>query len=148
METRVQDHVAYKFLYHIVWIPKYCYKLLKKGVSKYCDKVIRSVVSDNYDDIIIEELTVMSDHIHLLICIPPKYSLNKVIEKIKGSSSRIMRQKFEYLKRGRDAMWSIGYFVSSVGLKEKTIRNYVTHQQKQDSGQLKAVWDKEATGIV
>jgi len=146
METRVQAHVAYKLLYHVVWIPKYRYKLTKGGIAKYCEKVFKGVVSRNYEDVTIEEVNILEDHVHLLLVIPPKYSISAIIGTIKRLSSKQMRQKFEYLRTGRTAMWSIGYYVSSVGLNETVVRDYVKYQQKQDSGQLKAVWDNDATG--
>ena len=146
METRVQAHVAYKLLYHVVWIPKYRYKLTKGGIAKYCEKVFKGVVSRNYEDVTIEEVNILEDHVHLLLVIPPKYSISAIIGTIKRLSSKQMRQKFEYLRTGRTAMWSIGYYVSSVGLNETVVRDYVKYQQKQGSGQLKAVWDNDATG--
>ena len=104
-----------------------------------------SSASDRYPDVRVEDVNVQIDHIHVLMIVPPKYSLSKVIGDIKRDSSRKMRKKFEYLKRGKEAMWSIGYFVSSVGLDEERIRKYVKHQEEQERGQL-AVWDDEATG--
>ena len=109
METRVQAHVAYKLLYHVVWIPKYRYKLTKGGIAKYCEKVFKGVVSRNYEDVTIEEVNILEDHVHLLLVIPPKYSISAIIGTIKRLSSKQMRQKFEYLRTGRTAMWSIGY---------------------------------------
>lgn len=117
-----------------------------KGIAEYCDRVIRSVVMDRYPDVFVEELHVCLDHIHIVIVIPPKYSVSNVVGKIKGDSSRKLRKRFEYLKRDMPALWSIGFHVSSVGLNEITIRRYVEYQEAQDKGQLKAVWDKEATG--
>ena len=146
MKTRVQAHVAYKLLYHVVWIPKYRYKLIKGGVAKYCEKVFKGVLAKRYEDVTIEEVNIQDDHVHLLLVVPPKYAISTVIGDIKRLSSKQMRQKFEYLRTGRSAMWSIGYYISSVGLNESTIRNYIKYQQEQDSGQLKAVWDNEATG--
>jgi putative transposase len=146
MKTRVQAHVAYKLLYHVVWIPKYRYQLTKGGVGAYCHKVVLGIVANHYEDVIVEELNIQGDHVHLLISIPPKYAISSIIGTIKRLSSKLMRQKFEYLRRGRNSMWSIGYFVSSVGLNETIIRNYISYQQDQDSGQLLAVWDNEATG--
>jgi len=143
MKTLVQAHVCYRLMYHIVWIPKYRYKIFKPGVKEYCKKVIKSAITDRYPDVVMEELNVMEDHVHMVVVIPPKYGISKVVGDVKRDSSRGMRKRFEFLRRGRDAMWSIGYFVSSVGLDEKRIRNYVTHQGKQDSGQLEAVWDKK-----
>ena len=130
METRVQAHVAYKLLYHVVWIPKYRYKLTKGGIAKYCEKVFKGVVSRNYEDVTIEEVNILEDHVHLLLVIPPKYSISAIIGTIKRLSSKQTRQKFEYLRTGRTAMWSIGYYVSSVGLNETVVRDYVKYQQK------------------
>lgn len=116
------------------------------NVERYCEKVIRSVVSDIYEDVQIEEINIQKDHLHIMLVVPPKYSISKVVGDIKRASSRIMRKRFDYLKKGRESLWSIGYFVSSVGLDEKHIRQYIKYQQEQDSGQLKAEWDKGATG--
>jgi len=138
--------VAYKLLYHVVWIPKYRYKLTKGGIAKYLEKVFEGVLAKTHEDVTIEEINILDDHVHMLLVIPPRYSISMVIGNIKRLSSRQMRQKFEYLRIGRDAMWSIGYYVSSVGLNETVIRNYVKYQQEQDSGRLNAVWDNDATG--
>ncbi len=146
METRMQSHVSYRLMYHVVWIPKRRWKVLKQGVSDYCTKVIKSVTTDMYPDVVIEEINTQIDHVHVVIVIPPKYSISKVIGDIKRTSSRKLRKEFEYLRVGRDALWSIGYFISSVGLDEGRIRNYVNHQEKEEAGQLQAVWDKGATG--
>ena len=133
-------------MYHVVWIPKRRSNLLVKDLQNYFEKTIRTVTADRYPDVLIEEIHLMKDHIHIILVIPPKYSVSNVIGDIKRDSSRELRKKFEYLRRGRDSMWSIGYFVSSVGLDESRVRRYVQNQEKQESGQLKAVWDQEATG--
>ncbi len=137
MKTRVQAHCCYKLLYHLVFIPKYRHRLLKSGVGSYCEQVILGVISDKYEDVIIEEVEVMDDHVHILITIPPKYAILDIVKNLKADSSRIMRKKFDFLKRGgREAMWSVGFFISSVGLNETMIKNYVRHQREQDEGQL------------
>jgi putative transposase len=136
VQTRVQAHVSYKILYHLVFIPKFRHNLLVNNVGEYCEKVIKTVISDEYEDVIIEEINVAVDHVHILIIIPPKYSISSVVGKIKANSSRIMRKQFYYLRRGRDALWSVGYFISTVGLNETIIRNYVKYQKEQDKGQI------------
>ena len=138
MKTRVQAHTCYHLLYHIVWIPKKRHHLMR-GIHTYAAKVIKGVTSDRYDDVIIEELNVQEDHIHLMAVIPPKYSVSTVVGDIKRDSSRLLRQKFTHLKNQREALWSIGYFVSSVGLDEAQIRRYIKFQDEQDSGQQEAV---------
>lgn len=121
-------------------------RVLTKGVDVYCKKVIISSTKDRYPDVKKEELSVRDDHVHVVLVIPPKYGISKVVGDTKRDSSRKLRKKFEYLKRGRENLWSIGYFVSSVGLDEKRIRKYVKYQEKEEKGQRLAVWDKEATG--
>ena len=146
MKTLVQSHAAYRLLYHVVWIPKYRMQILKGGVDKYCEKVIKTKTMERYPDVQIEEINIQEDHVYVLLIIPPKYAISKVLGDMKRDSSRELRKKFEYLKRGRDAMWSIGYFVSSVGLDEEKVKRYVKYQEKEDKGQRLAVWDDEATG--
>ena len=134
MKIKVQSHAAYQTQYHVVWIPKYRKKVLVAGVDTYLEKVFYSILDDWYPDVYISEQNIQPDHIHMLIEIPPKYAVSTVIGKLKGASSRLLRQKFDYLKKRR-ALWSVGYFVSSVGVNEQTIKKYIRYQQKQDLGQ-------------
>lgn len=145
MKFHVQAHVTYKTRYHIVWIPKYRRKTLVKGVREYLEKVMDTYLTDRYPDVILIERSVQEDHIHVLIEIPPKYSVSKVIGDIKANTSRLMRKKFDYLARA-DEMWSIGYFVSTVGTNEKMIKNYIQNQEKQDKGRSEIVLEDETTG--
>jgi putative transposase len=146
MKTRVQSHVAYRLLYHIVWIPKYRKQILVEGVSKYCEKIIRTYLEERYPDVVVEELNVQIDHIHAMMVIPPKYAVSKIIGDVKSTSSRLMRREFLYLRRGTESMWSIGYYVSSVGLDEQRVREYIRYQEKQDKGQALLVAEHEPTG--
>ncbi|GAB4286892.1 MAG: hypothetical protein Kow0081_4800 [Candidatus Dojkabacteria bacterium] len=75
-----------------------------------------------------------TDHVHKVVVIHPKYAISRVIGAIKANSSKEMRKRFEYLRRN-PTMWSVGYFVSSVGLDEARIKRYVKHQEEQDKGQ-------------
>ena len=80
------------------------------------------------------------DHLHMVMAIPLKYSIAGVIGKLKGQSSSQLREAFEWLSKvywKETVVWSPGYFVSSVGLNEQTIKRYVEHQGRQDSGQLR-----------
>ena len=83
------------------------------------------------------------DHIHMMVIIPPKYAVSKVIQIIKANTGNRMREKFKYLDKvywGVKGIWSIGYFVSTVGINEETIRKYIEMQGKEDSGQAKLVF--------
>ena len=80
------------------------------------------------------------DHLHMVMVIPPKYSISEVMGKLKSQSASALRTKFPWLKKvywKENLVWSPGYFVSSVGVGEETIRKYVEYQGKKDSGQLR-----------
>ncbi len=134
MKIKVQAHVTYWAQYHAVWIPKRRKKVLVPGVKEYLEKVLYTSLEERYSDVYITEQNIQLDHVHLLIEIPPKYSVSSVIGYLKSTSARLLRKKFEYLKKG-DSLWSIGYFVTTVGVNESVIKKYILYQQKQDSGQ-------------
>ena len=80
------------------------------------------------------------DHLHMIMVIPPKYSIANVMGTLKSKSSSLLRKKYSWLSKvywKENILWSPGYFVSSVGVDEETIRRYVEHQGLQDSSQLK-----------
>ena len=134
----MQAHVAYQTQYHVVWIPKYRHAILVEGVKQYLEKLLYSILEERYPDVYISKQNIQPDHVHMLIEIPPKYSVSTVVGVLKGVSSREMRKKFEYL-RIRNEMWSVGYFVSSVGANESVIKRYISFQEKQDRGQAMLV---------
>ena len=134
MKVKKQAHVAYQTQYHIVWIPKRRYKVLKKGIKKYLEKVMDSYLKDRYPDVHIHERNIQLDHVHILVEIPPKYAVSRIVQGIKSNTSKEMRKKFEYLRRGSKAMWGVGYFVSTIGKDEKIIRRYIVHQEKEEKG--------------
>ena len=83
------------------------------------------------------------DHVHILLSIPPKLSVSEVVRMIKAKTGAVMRKRFPFLDKvywGVDGIWSIGYFVSTVGITEETIRRYVQMQGTEDSGQAKLVF--------
>jgi len=88
----------------------------------------------------IETIGFDRDHLHMLMTIPPKYSISSIMGKLKSQLASRMRRFFPWLSKvywNENIIWSPGYFVSSVGLDEQTIRNYVELQGQQDSGQLR-----------
>lgn len=87
----------------------------------------------------LEEIGLDKDHLHMVIEIPPRYSIAKVMGQLKSQSASKLRDQFKWLSKvywGENVVWSTGYFASSVGIDEATIRNYVDHQGTQDLGQL------------
>ena len=139
MEYRKQAHAVYYTRYHIVVSTKYRRRILKEGVGDYLKKLIMEV-SKSHPDIEIIEVNTDLDHVHFLASIPPKYSVNEVVQKIKANTGRKMRQKFRFLDQvywGVQGIWSIGYFVSTVGINESVVRKYIENQAQEDSGQAK-----------
>ena len=86
------------------------------------------------------EYNIQVDHIHMVIVIPPKYAVSDVIKRLKGVTAKKLREKMNWLKKvywKEGVVWSPGYFVSTIGLNEKVIIEYVKWQERQDSGQAK-----------
>ena len=95
----------------------------------------------------IEELGIdekLKDHVHLIMMIPPKYSSSDVVAQIKAQSASLLRSKFNFLEKvywKEKVVWSPGFFLSTVGVDEKTIKAYVKYQGKQDLGQIQLKLD-------
>ncbi len=88
----------------------------------------------------IEMIGFDGDHLHMVMIIPPKHSISSVMGRLKSQSSSRMRKKFHWLSKGywkENIMRSLGYFISSVGVDEETIKRYVEYQGRKDSGQLR-----------
>ena len=138
MRFRKSAHAIYKTEYHLVWIPRYRRKVFVKGVREYREKVLFHVPELD-PDIEVIKVNVQEDHIHMVVVIPPKYAVARVVQYIKSRSAKALKAKFPFLKKAyfsREGIWSRGYCVSSIGLNEKEILAYVEHQEKEDTGQL------------
>ena len=131
-------------MYHIVWIPRYRYPVLVRGVDQYL-LIKLDEVRKIYPEIEYGERNIQPDHIHIIVSFPPKYSISKVVQILKSNTSRSLKAKFEFLRKrywGREGIWSVGYFVSTVGLDEQMITRYVRYQEKEDRGQAKLAFPK------
>ena len=139
MRFRKSTHAIYNTRYHIVWTPRYRRKLLVRGAKEYLEKLFTNM--DGLDeDIEVRKVNVQKDHIHIVMVIPPRVSVVSVIKYMKSMSGKKLKEKFEFMKKamyGRGGIWSRGYCVSTVGLNEKAIMDYVGYQYKEDTGQLK-----------
>ena len=139
MEVIRTAHSTYSLQYHVVWVCKYRRKILKPGVCSYISKTLPTLLR-GMPGVTIETIGFEKDHIHMVMVIPPKYSIADVMGRLKSQLSSRMRKFFPWLKMvywNENIVWSPGYFVSSVGLGEETIRRYVEQQGQQDSGQLR-----------
>ena len=138
MEVKLSAHSAYRLQYHMVWVCKYRRKILKPGVCKYTHKLLL-VLLRSIPGVELEAIGFDGDHVHMVLEIPPKYAIADVVGQLKSQSASRLRKKFKWLGKvywKENVVWSPGYFVSSVGVDEETIKNYVAHQGRQDSGQL------------
>ncbi len=131
-------HTLYSLQYHIVLVCKYRRKILKPGLCGYLRKLLPGLLRSS-PGVTIETIGFDQDHLHMVMIIPPKYSISDVVGKLKSQSTSRMRKKFTWLERvywKENIMWSTGYFVSSVGVDEDVIKRYVEYQGRQDEGQL------------
>ena len=124
-------HSLYECKYHIVFCPKYRYKILDEIVSKYVYQEIYRLCNQK-DGIEILELNIQPDHIHLVVWIPPKYAVSNFVGYLKGKLALRLFDRFPDLRKRYwgQHVWSRGYCVSSVGLDEEQIRKYVKWQDK------------------
>jgi putative transposase len=139
MEYKKQNHCLYYTCYHLVISTKYRRRILKAGIGEYLKKMIIGIGQRN-PEIEMMEVNTDQDHVHILLSIPPKYAISEVVRMIKANTGDKMRKKFPWLDKvywGMDGIWSIGYFVSTAGINEETIRKYIEMQGKEDSGQAK-----------
>lgn len=139
MEVTKTAHSVYRLQYHVVWVCKYRRRILNPGISSYLKKVIAKLLR-GMPGVLVERIGFDQDHLHMLMVIPPKYSIAKVMGQLKSQSSCELRKRFSWLGKvywKENILWSPGYFVSSVGVDEETIKNYVEYQGRQDSGQLR-----------
>ena len=126
------SHTRWECKYHLVWIPKYRKKELYGGLRKHLGPLFKDLASQRESKIL--EGHLKPDHVHMLISIPPKYSVSQVVGFFKGKSAiQIARV---YLGRRKNFVghhfWARGYFVSTVGMNEETIRAYIRAQEKED----------------
>jgi putative transposase len=137
MRTRSLNHSTYMLQYHIVWATKYRYQWLKPYVRTELRKSFQDTLK-KYPTLFIFETNTDQDHVHLQIEIPPNITLSDAVSKLKSNSSLHLRKKFKFIRQmylDKDGIWSVGYFVSSIGLNENQIRKYIQYQGKKEKPQ-------------
>ncbi len=127
------SHVVYKCDYHIVWVPKYRLRILKGTIKELVEQDIRMLCE--WKSCEVAELNVQEDHIHLLVSVPPKVSISKLMGTLKGKIAIKLFKSYPKLKKKPywgNHFWARGYFVSTVGLDEEMIKKYVKYQEKEE----------------
>lgn len=134
MGTRVQSLAHTKWLckYHIVFSPKYRRKIIFANIRESIGEILKDLCK--YKGVEIIEGHLMPDHVHMLVSIPPKISVSSFMGYLKGKSSLMIFDKHANLKYkfGNRKFWAEGYFVSTVGLNEVTVKKYIQQQEKHD----------------
>jgi putative transposase len=124
-------HTKWECKYHLVWIPKSRKKVLYGQLRKELGKILRGLAMRKESEVM--EGTLKADHVHMVISIPPKYSVSQVVGYVKGKSAiwvaRVTGSKRNFVGQ---SFWARGYCVSTVGLDEETIRAYVRTQEEAD----------------
>ena len=131
-------HSLYCLQYHVVWVCKYRRRILNPGLCGYLRKVLPKLLR-SMPGVKIESIGFDQDHLHMVMSIAPKYSISSVMARLKSQSASRLRKAFPWLAKvywDDNIIWSPGYFISSVGVDEDTIKKYVEHQGLQDLGQL------------
>ncbi len=130
---RKLSHTLYECKYHIVFCPKYRFRIFKGEIGEYT-KQQTYILCRQKDLIEVMELNVLEDHVHLVMSIPPKYSVSAVMGYLKGKLSIKLFQKYERLGKRfwGQHLWSRGFCVSTIGLDEEKIRKYVKWQETKE----------------
>lgn len=126
------SHTQWECKYHVVFIPKCRRKVLYGELRRHLGGLFKMLAEQR--ECRVEEGHLMPDHVHMLLSIPPKYSVSQVMGYIKGKSAIHIARTFMDRKRNfvGQHFWARGYFVSTVGRDETSIRNYIRHQEVED----------------
>ena len=130
---RKLTHVVYKCDYHMVFAPKYRFRILTGAVAEMVERDIRALSA--WRDVEVWELSVQADHVHLVCSIPPKVAVSQFMGLLKGKLAIKLFKSYPKLRRKPywgNHFWSRGYFVSTVGVDEEMIRRYVRYQEERD----------------
>lgn len=125
-------HSKWDCKYHIIWIPKYRRKVIYGKLRKEIGTILRRLCE--YKGIEIIEGKACVDHLHICLSIPPKYSVSSIVGYLKGKSAIMIFEKFSRLRKNfrGHSFWARGYYVSTVGLDEAKVRNYIKNQEDYD----------------
>ena len=124
-------HTKWECQYHLVWIPKWRKRVLFGQLRRELGQILRGLAMQKESEVV--EGTLRADHVHMVISIPPKYSVSQVVGYVKGKSAIwVARTTGKNRNFVGQNFWARGYCVSTVGLDEETIREYVRSQEEAD----------------
>ena len=125
-------HTKWECKYYVVWIPKYRKRTLYTQLRRHLGELLKDLAAQKECKIL--EGHLVSDHVHILISIPPKYSVSQVVGFIKGKSAIAIARN--YMGRRKNftgqSFWARGYYVSTGGKDEEAVREYIKNQEEED----------------
>ena len=126
------NHTSWECKYHVVWIPKWRRKAIYDQLRQYLGSIFKDLAVQKESKIL--EGHLRSDHVHMLISIPPKYAVSQIIGFMKGKSAIQIARNYMGQRKNFTGQhfWARGYYVSTVGLNETTIREYIKRQERED----------------
>ena len=132
MDNNSLAHTKWNCKYHVVFAPKYRRQIIYRKLKKDIGEILRMLCARKGIKII--EAEACSDHIHMLLEIPPKYSVSSIMGYLKGKSSLLIHERHSHLKLkyGTRNFWCRGYYVDGVGKNTKAIKEYIGNQLKED----------------
>lgn len=128
---RKLSHTIWHCQYHIVWVPKYRYRVLTGHIAEEVSRCIRTFSDSQKAEIV--ELNIQVDHVHLLVMIPPKGAVSNFVGTLKGRTAMRVFNRFREVKRRPywgNHFWARGYCADTVGLDAEKIRKYVRYQER------------------
>ena len=132
LDTNSLAHTKWECKYHIVFAPKYRRQIIYGKIKADIGQMLRKLCESKGIEIL--EAEACKDHIHMLVSIPPKYSVAQIMGYLKGKSSLMIFEKYANLKYkyGNRHFWCRGYYVSTVGANKKAIQEYIRNQLQED----------------
>ena len=140
MEYRKGSHTVYDIEYHVVWTTKYRYKVLEGKIAERMREVLRQGCEAN--GITVVRGSIGKDHVHMLLSCPPTLSPSKIMQLLKGRSSKIIQSEFESLRKRYwgQHLWATGYFCRTVGaVTEEMVKEYIEGQRDEGNDSFKIV---------
>ena len=126
--VKSNNNVTYSCIFHIVWCPKYRRSVLVDGIDERLKQILHEVAQETHCELI--EVEVMPDHVHVLASLDPQLGVHRLTKRMKGRSSRLLRQEFPKLKSRLPTLWTNRYFVSTVGgAPLSIIKQYIENQK-------------------
>ena len=138
---KTNNNIVYSCKYHIIWCPKYRRKVLVGAVETRLKELVYEISSELKVEVI--EVETDKDHIHMLVEVDPQFGVSNYVKKLKGRTSRILRDEFPHLRQRLPTLWTNSYFVSTVGgTPLSVVKQYIENQQLSESKKSKDRWNK------